>query len=349
MVRLGILFIHGIGDNQDIEDSSFTERVNALIEALRPRFDPGQFEQVAFETVIWQDLIQRRQDEIYDNVSGLTINNDGLVRSALNFARLRGFRRAFLRLFSRALRRILERAFPAVRRLLVSSLGDASAIEHRAHLENSVYTRIQERIRDGLNRIYTAAGNTPVPVFILSQSYGAHLISNYIWDVQVHRAELEAGRTNEIGYGIWRYDVLPGESQDRLDFLQLRTLEHFFSAANNMALFLSGLDRIQPFVPPSDVFHWTSFWDTNDVLGWPLKTLRLPSHTPERPFDEIVDEEFNLGMSGVFTHNSYWEQPGFIDPLETAMRGVLDRGEVPSEVAAAVSNETALPADAASP
>ena len=230
MKKVGILYIHGIGDNQNIAESDFQKRVASLTQALRSRLGP-QADEVVFETVFWQQLIQPRQTEIFHTVKDLDINGKGLVNSAMKLAKVRGITRSVLKIFKKTLRKMLSKLLPAARGLLVSTLGDAAATEHNAHLEGSVYTKIQNLIRDGLLNIYNAAEQQPIPVIVVSQSYGAHLISNYIWDSQ-------AASANRDCIGVWAHKAIDDASQQTIDFLQFKTLRRFFSAANNIALFI---------------------------------------------------------------------------------------------------------------
>ena len=338
MTKLGILFIHGIGDNQNLAESSFRQRVDNLVEALNVRLDPGQPEQIVFETVFWQQLIQHRQSEIFDNVKDLDINGKDIVDSALTLAKIKSGARRLIKIARKPLRRLLTKALPAARGALVSILGDAAAIEHGAAMEGSVYTDIQREIRARLQDIYVKAGDASVPVIVISQSYGAHLISNYVWDCNRH-IDTDGAK----GIGIWKHDPLPDLPPEQRAFLQLRSMERFFSAANNIALFISGLKEIKPFEHPHSEFKWFSYWDTNDVLGWPLKELHIPSHKPAepspdpnydptKPYHTYIHEERDLYMKGVFTHNDYWRHRFFIDDLVTEVKAILNRpgtGDVP--------------------
>lgn len=320
MKKLGLLFIHGIGDNHNIANSPFQQRVARLTNTLKARVGPIHADQIVFETVIWQDLIQKRQTEIFDNVRDLDINGSDMVDDLIGRANIKGFIRLGLKLFKKKVRKQLMRIFPVARGLLVSTLGDAAAVEHGALYENSVYTNIQRLIRQGLQNIYNEAGQTSIPVIIVSQSYGAHLISNYIWDSSKHIATAGAA-----GIGIWKHHPLKEEPEAMRSFLQCRSVVRFFSAANNIALFISGLSTIVPFGKPNPDFKWFSYWDTNDILGWPLKALHLPTHTPPRPYATAIHKEENLGMKGVFTHNAYWAHERFVNDLSAEMLTILEQ------------------------
>ena len=330
-MKLAVIFIHGIGDKQHIDDAekegSFMQRIEGLKKALtsrQPSLSESQIGQVAFDTIIWQQLIQGQQNEIFSNVEKIQINQDNLADHILHSLNIGWFKKRLLKLFKKGIRKEAVKGFPVARSFLLSSLGDVAAVEHKANAKDSVYTDIQKEIREALAKVYGDAKNRSLPVIIIAQSYGAHLISNYIWDIRKHKMD------SNSGIGIWRHEQLDETvSPEKRRFLQLETLEYFFTTGNNMALFLSGLKKIKPIESPNPKgFIWINYWDQNDVMGWPLKHLRIKGHDPEAPYAEIVNEEVDvLHMEGAITHFKYWEQPLFIDRLAIAIAEILRKGE----------------------
>ena len=113
-----------------------------------------------------------------------------------------------------------------------------------------------------MDEVFDEAGK--VPVIVLAQSLGAHVISSYIWDASKPAKEVFAG--------IWTSSH-DGVDSDRDDFRRMRTVERFYTTGCNIPLFVAGHKVIEPIEPAMDSFKWYNFFDEDDVLGWPLRPL----------------------------------------------------------------------------
>ncbi len=71
-----------------------------------------------------------------------------------------------------------------LRRLVLFGFSDATGIERNAHCAGSPYSQVQEIIKGQLREIHATTRNPDIPVVVIAQSLGCHLISNYIWDAQ---------------------------------------------------------------------------------------------------------------------------------------------------------------------
>ena len=69
--------------------------------------------------------------------------------------------------------------------------------------------------------------------------------------------------------------------------------------------------------PPE--FDWFSTFENWIDLGY------LGIEKDYKPFANIVDEEFNLQMKGVITHNNYWQDDKFLKKLLFEINNILNR------------------------
>ena len=115
---------------------------------------------------------------------------------------------------------------------------------------------------------------------VVAHSLGAHVLSNHIWDAQ---KPLRGGS--------------PASQEALLEsegYLGIMAIARVLAAAPNIMLFVAGRDKVQPFDKPSEDFEWHSFYNNDDVLGWPLH--QLPSGE-KSSYENLVaiDRRINVG------------------------------------------------------
>lgn len=206
-----------------------------------------------------------------------------------------------------------------LRKFVLFGFSDAASMESRPSAPNSVYFQIQQIILDTLNRALAGLGDAGKPVIIIAQSLGCQVISNYIWDAQ-----------RKVEAGVFRHDAerpIPTNTKEG-KFLRLKTLSHLFTSGCNIPIFIAGLpkEKIKPITVDARGWSisWQNYYDPDDALGWPL-----------RPVNEAyrrtvsVDKAINAG--GLFnawnplSHQQYWRDDDFLDPVEDAVRQLLPR------------------------
>lgn len=206
-----------------------------------------------------------------------------------------------------------------LRKFVLFGFSDAASMESRPSAPNSVYFRIQQIILDTLNRALAGLGDAGKPVIIIAQSLGCQVISNYIWDAQ-----------RKVEAGVFRHDAerpIPTNTKEG-KFLRLKTLSHLFTSGCNIPIFIAGLpkEKIKPITVDARGWSisWQNYYDPDDALGWPL-----------RPVNEAyrrtvsVDKAINAG--GLFnawnplSHQQYWRDDDFLDPVEDAVRQLVPR------------------------
>ncbi|MFP4483833.1 MAG: hypothetical protein ACLFO1_03165 [Spirochaetaceae bacterium] len=202
-----------------------------------------------FHFAYYQDLFQEQQDALWERVSAADM---GLKRT-------RGF--------------------------ALKYFGDALSYQYRSEGRNSLYRQVHDRLRVAIaeaNEDLNEGGS----LVILAQSFGAHVLSNYIWDLQ-------------RGTGIWERGR--PRPQDRLGSLKL-----LITTGCNIPLFASGVEKIEAFDKPNDDFTWINFYDRRDPLGWPLKPL---SRDFENSYDNVVTADVPVGAGlPVRSHLNYWRK-----------------------------------------
>ena len=93
-------------------------------------------------------------------------------------------------------RRQTDLDYVALRRFVVSSLGDPAAYSRHGEIESSTYEQIHDLVRDELATVADQAG-AETPVVVIAHSLGGHIMSNYIWDLQSGYAQPEGSGTLE--------------------------------------------------------------------------------------------------------------------------------------------------------
>lgn len=201
-----------------------------------------------------------------------------------------------------------------VRRLFLYGFSDAAGYERKPDKSGSAYEQVQTKIRAKLKFICDSFSN--LPIVLVAQSLGGHVISNYIWDAQQTIASC----------GVWSNKELIEVSQQEEDFLRLRTLRLLYTTGCNIPIFLGSL-------PKADIvavdakgsgynFDWKNYYDEDDPLGWPLKQL---SDTYKNAV--LVDKRVNVGgllsSWNPASHTRYWTDRDVLKPLADDIRALL--------------------------
>ncbi|MDL2356733.1 MAG: hypothetical protein QFF03_15895 [Pseudomonadota bacterium] len=216
-----------------------------------------------------------------------------------------------------------------LRKFVLFGFGDAAGLETRKDEPDSVYELAQQEIARALLDVYTRCGSDCHVVF-LTQSLGAQVLSNYIYDGQKNK------RGGAVDAGIWRdlehtRAVLGGLGEPAmLPFLRAETCMAWVSTGCNIPIFVAAHKtmNIKPIQRPNgaSTFRWLNIYDPDDVLGWPLQPL-----SPE--YDQLVeDRAINAGQGALdwimrswnpLSHTTYWTDDGVIKPLADMLRKLL--------------------------
>jgi hypothetical protein len=248
------------------------------------------WQEVAFESVYYQDILQPNQRAVWN-------------RTRAN-AKVR---------------------WEGLRTFVLSGLSDAVGIECRKERAGSAYELAQLEIARKLLAARDQMGGNGAVVF-LTQSLGAHVLSNYLWDAQLPTGRATAGIWQDIDAHAM---AIAGHalSNEERDFLRGGTLRRWVSTGCNIPVFVAADMQmsIQPIRPPTDDFHWLNIYDPDDALGWPLRPLG-------NGYEELVDDRtINAGQSADVTarnwnplsHTAYWTDKDVLGPLSEMLKKLL--------------------------
>src|SRR5689334_13880500 len=148
--------------------------------------------------------------------------------------------------------------FASLRRFVLTALGDAVAYRRVDDGGADVYGAIHESIRGHLRTLRATLG-ADRPLVVIAHSLGSVIMSDFIWNAQ-HPNEHTIGRA---------------------PFECMQTLAGLVTFGSTLPLFSLA---VQPIVaiefPPRELAgplraaaKWYNYYDRDDVLGWPLRTL----------------------------------------------------------------------------
>jgi hypothetical protein len=195
-----------------------------------------------------------------------------------------------------------------IRQFVLNALGDAVAYRRGPAGDRSVYDEVQDRMMTHLEALRLSLGNADKPLVVIAHSLGSTIMSDYIWNAQANNR--------------W--------SRGRNDFECMRTLAGFITFGSNIPLFSLALPKIEaitfppPELPPPlrDVAAWHNYYDKDDVLGWPLKTL-----SPSYEAAVAADHEINVGdwrtSWNPASHVGYWDDRDFTEPAADQLAAVV--------------------------
>ena len=211
-------------------------------------------------------------------------------------------------------------AYRQLRGFVVNALGDAVAYRRAPTGGRSLYDEVHDRMRDHLRALHVALGGVDAPVVVVAHSLGSVIASDYLWDAQ-HPA---TGRT-------------PAESP----FERLHTLAGLVTFGSALPLFTLALPKVVAVAPPREspllaptvraVARWENYYDPDDVLGWPLRTVEplAPLAPGEHAYRDAVDADHAIEVGSALTgwnpasHTAYWGDRDFLEPVTEQIAAVV--------------------------
>lgn len=238
-----------------------------------------------------------------------------------------------------------------LRRFVIEGLGDAAAYQKTRFRKNSAYYGVQEAITSKIQSL-EARGRENSPLIFIGHSFGCHVISSYLWDLnklmQRDVAEVEKYEDPEE-QALWH------ELKDASPLRRLKTLAGIVTLGNNMPMFtftfgpdavypvtspvkLSSGQTIEPAFPGSELpealrkqARWLNYYSKTDLLGFPLKALNDDYRNAEKIFDICVSSEspwFIPYFWCLLAHIRYWTNRTVLDGTA---RLICDIVETPAE------------------
>ena len=138
---LAVVAIHGMGDTP----VGFAEDLESR---LKRRLGHELFSQLHFDTVYYQDILQKNQNATFA----------AMQEREIDYIKLRKF--------------------------LLFGFSDAASLERNATADGSPYEQAQQKILNTLENCASELGSYQKPIVFIAHSLGCHVLSNYIWDAQ---------------------------------------------------------------------------------------------------------------------------------------------------------------------
>jgi hypothetical protein len=254
-----------------------------ITDALNVRCRDVCGEDVIIESVHWAPVLQAEEDELQ-----LRLEQGG----RMNFPRLRGF--------------------------AIDFVADALAYQP-APDDRAAYDGIHRVFAQAIHRLAEQAGPT-APLCIIAHSLGSIIASNYLYDLQIEPFRpIISGIVKEC---IGDTPVEHGE-----------TLALLYTLGSPIALWSLRYRNfgkpIQVPAPQLEQYYpslrgeWVNFYDRDDVVGFPIKTLN-------EKYREVVteDREVNSGRMLVdltpLSHMGYWTDRDIVGPIADALNRVWE-------------------------
>jgi hypothetical protein len=189
--------------------------------------------------------------------------------------------------------------YQGLRKFFIHYAGDVIAYQPVESAKHN-YERIHENIRENLVILSNNVGRHS-PLCVISHSLGSVLASNYFYDLQTKQMEgtpsaLEKGDTLALFYTLGT----------ALPLWSLRY--HDFDRPLNIPS--PKLKKYYPNVKG----EWVNFYDKDDILGYPLKTIN-------EVYNQAVTEDREVNVGNILTswnplcHTSYFTDKDVIDGI----------------------------------
>lgn len=196
-----------------------------------------------------------------------------------------------------------------LRKFFINSFGTLTAYASAKERPDSLYQRIHGVVHESIKGLRANLG-ADRPLLVIAHSLGSVIMSNYIWDRQ-------KGKDEE------RYGVTP--------FERMETLAGMITLGSNIPMMTVALDEVAAIeFPPTSLAEdyrqkakWLNLYDSDDVLGWPLKPLS-PSYA------KAVSEDIEVSVGNILTawnptnHAAYWTDDSVIKPTLYLLSSLLE-------------------------
>lgn len=271
--NIGVIVIHGVGQQGATRPTHSSELTFSRDMARRVRRKLGErATRLAWREVVWSDILQSRQQSFFEDIRDKTSTD-------------------------------------APRAFVMSALSDAAAYRKTADGSAAIYEQIHARVEMAMRDLEGDLGPDG-PVLILAHSLGAHIISNYIYDLQKF-----ATRTGQGRFGSPLQDM--------------RTVAGLMTFGCNIPVFLFAHQQadIVPIAYPGSglpendqiMTWWQNFYDKQDILAYPMGPA-APCYARMVADRALRDVPIHLGrpvMEGwdPLSHGSYWDDAELIAPV----------------------------------
>lgn len=277
---IGIITVHGMGKTKSPIKFPKDHYATQLHRKLRKKLRNDEFQSIAWGFSYYQDVLQENQERLFAKIA-------------------------------------MKTAWLDLREFLMFGFSDAATLEANKWGVSSPYYQAQLRLLQTFREVY-AELEEGAPLFIIAQSLGGQVMSNYLWDAG---KTTPPSNTTQPIFSVWSAPQNFSSHAER-EFCRGFRVRRFYTTGCNIPIFVAGLDRemIKPITPRHPEFEWRNYYDSADVLGYPLRDL-------SDGYDELVDDyRVRAGATGgfsPFSHVRYWTDDEILNPLVRDIRDVL--------------------------
>jgi len=278
--KIALLLVHGIGK----QDENYAHHIaydlkKQFSEYLKKVDIKNPAAELVIEPVYWAPVLQKAEDKLWNNLK---------KGGAMNFTNLR--------------------------RLMIDFAGDSMAYQKDGN-DRKIYDEIHCVIAKSIDKLGQHAGEK-APMCIMAHGIGSVMMSNYIWDLQ-HDSE-EKKLISERGRTFM--DDTPLEKGD--------TLCKIFTLGSPLALWSLRHENFgKPFdFPPKGLAEhypeieteWINYYDKDDIMGYPLKTL-------SKDYKKVVTCDIEINVGNILSswnpasHMGYWNDNDVIMPVARSL------------------------------
>ncbi|MFN8371441.1 MAG: chemotaxis protein [Anaerolineae bacterium] len=211
----------------------------------------------------------------------------------------------------------LDLHYRDLRSFLINFVADAAAYQITAR-DQRIYNKIHFSFADVMRQLAHEA-EEDAPLCVVSHSLGTVIASNYLWDLQ-HLHEAGSQLSPDLR-----------ELMDDSPLVSGETLTLFYTLGSPLALWSL---RYEDFGVPIEVpsprlfdYHphlggeWINFYDKDDVIAYPLRTLNSQ-------YAQAVQEDRQINVGGLLeswnplSHLNYWTDKEVLDHISDALMNV---------------------------
>ncbi|MGF1481451.1 MAG: hypothetical protein ACFB4I_18535 [Cyanophyceae cyanobacterium] len=282
--KIAIAIIHGIGEGGSFDDQTSPKYANGMAQALKLKFAEflGCFGSEA-ERLAFAD---RRLAIVPIYWAGIILEAQQSLWKRLNIENLN--------------------SFFGLREFVFRALADSIAYQvTSADTSNRwTYDGIHRCVAQGLQKLaQPEQAGSDAPLCIIAHSLGTIIINNYLYDLQTNKYQIEIGNTPlEQGETFTSLYTLGSQ----IAFWSLRHQD--FGAPISVPA-----PQLSQYHPQLEG-EWINFFDRDDLLGYPLKSLNEKYHkavTQEREVNAgTIVESWNPT-----SHDGYWTDEEVIHPI----------------------------------
>jgi len=206
------------------------------------------------------------------------------------------------------MKRAGELDFTTLRRFLVDFAADAIAYQPTP-TDRRIYDGIHEKFAESLNRLAAEAGEK-APLCVIAHSLGSVIASNYFYDLQHPKRPLIAARVKK------KIGDTPLERGE--------TLTLFYTLGSPIAIWSLRYPNFGvPIEVPSPGLskhypdlagEWVNYYDEDDVIAYPLKTLN-------EAYRKVIKADREINAGGLLSswnpvsHLGYWTDNDVTKPI----------------------------------